>query len=529
MMDSLLSLIIFLPLVVAALLLLVPADKGAIFRWTALAVTVVQLALGLVLWLHYDGSIVPTSWDNAFQFVERVPWIRMGIEGVGVLNVDYFVGVDGLSAPLVVLSALILVIGVLSSWNIRSKRKGFYILYLLLGANIIGCFVALDFFLFYVFFEFMLLPMFFLIGIWGGKRRQYASVKFFIYTLVGSLLILIVMVGLFLSVNEGSTATFSLLRMMDPQAYLPGSVLDWGTGQEVWGLSVRAWAFWLLVVGFMIKLPAVPLHTWLPDAHVEAPTSISVILAGLLLKIGGYGLFRLAFSIFPDQAGLYAMPVAIIGIVAIVYGGLNAMAQNDLKRLVAYSSVSHMGFVLVGLAAITTQGATGAVFQMVSHGLLSPALFLLVGVLYDRTHDRQIQNFSGLATHLPKFTWMAGLFFFASLGLPGLSGFVGELVVLLGAFGSQILDGWVAPVAVSGILISAAYFIWTLQRMFFGKYWVREQSWEPHMTDLSVREWLMLGPLAVLTIVLGIVPSILISPIQASLEFWVRHVQSFLP
>lgn len=529
MTNYLLSLLIFLPLIGAVAMLFVPVERGSWFKWMALGITSAQLLLSVILWVGFDGQVVPTSWENAFQFVERVPWIHMQMDGLAVLKVDYFVGVDGISAPLVVLSALILVIGVISSWKLSKKVKGYFILYLILGSSVIGCFVALDFFLFYLFFEFMLLPMFFLIGIWGGKRRQYASVKFFIYTLVGSLFILVVMIGLFLNVEEGGSNTFSLVRMMNPAAFVSDGLLSDGGQWELWGLSARAWAFWFLVIGFLIKLPAVPVHTWLPDAHVEAPTAISVILAGLLLKVGGYGLFRIAFPIFPEQAVGFATPIAILGVIAIIYGGLVAMAQTDLKRLVAYSSVSHMGFVLVGLSAFTIQGVSGGLFQMVSHGLLSPALFLLVGVLYDRTSDRQIENFSGLAGHLPIYTFFVGVFFFASLGLPGLSGFVGELLVLLGAFGSGQLAQWIGMVAVTGILISAAYFIWTLQRMFFGKYWVRKDEWQAHMTDITPREWLMLAPLALLVIWLGLFPSTMLQPIHESMKFWVQHFFTTIP
>jgi len=278
----------------------------------------------------------------------------------------------------------------------------------------------------------------------------------------------------------------------------------------------------------MIKLPAVPFHTWLPDAHVEAPTAISVLLAGVLLKVGGYGLFRIAYSIFPDAAMELAQPVAILGMISIVYGGLVAMAQNDIKKLIAYSSVSHMGFVLLGLAVITLEGISGSLFQMVSHGFISGALFLIVGVLYDRTHDRQIENVSGLASKLPLYTFFVVLFFFGSLGLPGLSGFVGEVLVLMGAIGAesinQLVPRWIGMIAVLGIIISAAYYLWTLQRMFFGTYWVREESWDQEMKEINLREWIMLAPLGILVILLGIFPSVLLDPIENSIQFLVESI-----
>jgi NADH-quinone oxidoreductase subunit M len=520
MTNYLLSLILFVPLLVAVGLLLVPSNKVGIFRYATLAAFAVQLVLALVAWCSFDGNHTPDSWDNAFQLVERASWIRMDVPGMGSFVVDYFVGVDGLAMPLVVLSSLVLLIGVISSWTIKEKIKGYFILYLVMGVSVVGCFMALDFFLFYLFFELMLLPMFFLIGIWGGPNRQYASVKFFIYTLVGSLLILVAMVVLFLSVNEGGVSTFSLVRMMDASSFNADGILS--ANDLIFGIAARTWAFWFLFIGFIIKLPAVPMHTWLPDAHVEAPTAISVVLAGLLLKVGGFGLFRIVFPIFPQEAMDAGLWVAGFGVLAILYGGMNALAQNDVKRMVAYSSVSHMGFVLVGIASLNVQGISGGIFQMVSHGLLSPALFLLAGVIYDRTGDRQIGNFSGLASQLPKFTFFTGLFFFASLGLPGMSGFVGELLVLLGAFGASANhSAWIGPLATLGILVSAAYFIWTLQRMFFGKYWVRKPEWQPAMTDLTLREWLMLAPLAVLTLVLGIFPSVVLNKMAASVEFWV--------
>ncbi|MEM9339306.1 MAG: NADH-quinone oxidoreductase subunit M [Bacteroidota bacterium] len=427
-MDHLLSYLLFFPLLIAALMLFMPKAKEAVFRRMALGATGVQLALSIILLLQFDQSVGEvTSWQGVFQFIERASWIDLDLGSLGSLKAEYFLGVDGISLPLVVLSTFILFIGVLSSWNIKEKVRGYFILYLILSSSIIGCFIALDFFLFYIFFELMLLPIFFLIGIWGGKRRSYASIKFFLYTLLGSLFVLIVMIGLYLSVVDGETHTFSLISMMDGE-YLKGAILDPDSKQVVFGYSARALAFVFLLIGFGIKLPAVPVHTWLPDAHVEAPTPISVVLAGLLLKVGAYGLFRMAYGIFPDVAADMAPLVAFFGVLSIIYGGMNALAQNDLKRMVAYSSVSHMGFVLIGLASMTTEGNNGALFHLVSHGLISPALFIVAGVIYDRTQNKEIEHFSGLASKMPVYTFFVALFFFYRVRTSGTIWFCGRSV-----------------------------------------------------------------------------------------------------
>lgn len=534
MTDYLLSLIIFTPACAALLVSLLPKSQIQLIKVVALVATLIQLFLSAVLFIGFDGAAQPDSWSSAFQFVESHSWINLKLGNYGHLRIDYLVGVDGISMPLVVLSALLLVVGVISSWKLQQKVKGYFILYLILSASIIGCFAALDFFLFYVFFEFMLLPMFFLIGIWGGPRRSYASVKFFLYTLLGSLFILLVMIGLYISVgymdvNGSEIHTFSLISMIEG-SYFESAFLAPGSNMMLFGLPIRFVAFILLMIGFAIKLPAAPFHTWLPDAHVEAPTAISVLLAGVLLKIGGYGFFRIAYSIFPDAAIELAYPVAVVGLISIIYGGLVAMAQNDVKRLIAYSSVSHMGFVVLGLAALTSEGVSGSLFQMISHGFISGALFLIVGVIYDRTHDRTIENVSGLASKMPMYTFFVVIFFFASLGLPGFSGFVGEVLVLMGAIGAESISGvfpsWVGMVAVLGIIISAGYYLWTLQRMFFGKYWVRNDQWYEKMTDLTTREWIMLVPLALLVLLFGVFPSILLEPIDNSLQFFVSKLMS---
>lgn len=527
-MENILSYILLFPLLVAGLMLFVNGKASTVFRRLALAATGVQLFLATVLLFEFDKMLVPESWNGAFQFTEKISWISMDLGSVGKLRIEYFLGVDGISLPLVALASLILFIGVISSWQIKEKAKGYFVLYLILSSSIVGCFIALDFFLFYLCFEFMLLPMFFLIGIWGGPRRSYASIKFFLYTLFGSLFILIVMIGLYLSVVDGDTNTFSLVSMMDG-SYENGSILDPGSGELIFGYAARTVAFFFLIVGFGIKLPAVPVHTWLPDAHVEAPTPISVVLAGLLLKVGAYGFFRIAYSIFPDVAAEYGMFLAIVGVVSILYGGLNALAQIDLKRMVAYSSVSHMGFVLVGLASLTSEGVGGSLFHLISHGLISPALFIIAGVVYDRTGDRQMENFSGLASKMPVYTFLVALFFFAGLGLPGMSGFVGELMVLLGAFKASTLTVWIGILAVLGLAISAAYFLWTMQRMFFGKYFVREKAWEPNMVDLTIREKLMLIPLGILVVVLGVYPKLILSYSNETVNFLIQHISNFQP
>lgn len=527
-MENILSYIFLFPLLIALIMIFVPQNSISVFKRLALAATSVQLFLSILLCFSFDKALNIQNWSGAFQFVEKLDWITMSLGSVGQLNIDYFLGVDGISLPLVLLSSFVLLIGVISSWKIKEKVKGYFILYLILSSSIIGCFIALDFFLFYLCFEFMLLPMFFLIGIWGGKNRSYASIKFFLYTLFGSLFILVVMIGLYLSVIDGDANTFSLVQMMDG-VYEPGSILDPSSKTLIFGYSARAVAFAFLVIGFGIKLPMVPVHTWLPDAHVEAPTPISVVLAGLLLKVGAYGFIRIVFGIFPDMAINFSATIAGLGVLAILYGGMNALAQNDLKRMVAYSSVSHMGFVLVGLGSITSEGFSGSLFHMISHGLISPALFLIVGVLYDRTRNREIEHFSGLASKMPMFTFLTALFFFAGLGLPGLSGFVGELMVLLGAFKATSFSYWIGVLATFGIAVSAAYFLWTMQRVFFGKYFVREKSWEANMIDLGARELLMLIPLAILVVLLGIYPRLVLDFSDETINFFVKHISNFKP
>lgn len=550
-----LSLLIFLPLAGSLILALLPTNWTAQFRWIALGVTLVEVILAGWAYINFDPALA------GYQLLERADWITLPLGNLGIASITYLVGVDGISLPLVLLSAVVMLVGVISSWNISHRTKAYYALYLLLTGTIMGCFVALDFFLFFLFFEFMLLPMYFLIGLWGGPRREYASIKFFLYTLLGSLLILLVMIGLYLSVIDpvrtalamglvGNPAavtdeviqsvqtylqngqlnpsqlvhTFDMRYLADGRNYLPDAFLNPAAEPIIAGLPARMLAFWAVFIGFAIKLPIVPVHTWLPDAHVEAPTPVSVVLAGVLLKIGGYGFLRIAWNFFPDGAAAYAPLLAGLGVLSIVYGGLNALAQSDLKKMIAYSSVSHMGFVLLGIASLTAEGINGAVYQMVSHGILSAMLFLITGVLYDRTHDRHINAYRGLIQPMPRYTTLTAIAFFASLGLPGFSGFVGELFTLMGSFQSPWLAGWLTAVATTGILLAAAYFLWTLQRMFFGPYWSRHEA-TTVLSDLTNRERLMLIPLGAMALVLGLFPNLIFNLTGATVGQWlVRFV-----
>lgn len=523
MNNILLSTLIFLPIFGSVLIFILPdAYKGS-FKWLSVIIGVLNLLNATSLYGSFDRQI------TEYQFVEHYEWIRMSLGNLGVISIDYLLGVDGINMPMVLLSAIVLLVGSVSSLTIPARDKAYHALYLLLSGSVMGCFVALDFFLFFLFFEFMLLPMYFLIGIWGGERREYSAMKFFIYTLAGSVLILIVMIMLALSTSDvffsqelgGTVHTFDFRQLGDFRSYLDGSLLNPTQEQSLLGIPARMFAFILLLVGFGIKLPTVPVHTWLPDAHVEAPTPISVVLAGVLLKVGGYGFIRIGYGFFPDIAFQFTYIIAGLGVVSIIYGALNALAQEDLKKMIAYSSISHMGFVFLGLASLTAEGVNGAIYQMFSHGILSSMLFLIAGVIYDRTHNRRIENFRGLAGKMPYFTVAVAAAFFGSLGLPGFSGFIGEFFTVTGGFQSVTLPDWVSMVAILGIVLSAGYFLWTMQRMFFGNFWANRNQAD-NLKDLDIREMAMLYSLGAMAILFGIFPASIFDVTQESVKLFLE-------
>ena len=498
-----LTLLTFLPVLGMAVILFMKKGQENAIKYTALVVTGLQVILAIILLANFNYSLGGINDESSFQFIEKFRWIEIpGVSWLGTIKVDYFLGVDGLSVPMVLLTAIISFIATISSWKIPKALKGYFALFLLLDTGMMGVFVSLDFFLFYIFWELMLLPMYFLIGIWGGPRKEYAAIKFFIYTLVGSVFMLLVMIGLYFSATEtladGTQAfTFNLLALMDVTNYTATGILSPHNME-----NLRFIAYIALFIGFAIKVPMFPFHTWLPDAHVEAPTPISVILAGVLLKMGTYGMLRISFSIFPDITRDLMWYIALFGMINIIYGALVALAQKDFKKLIAYSSVSHMGYVLLGMASLSAAGINGAVFQMFNHGTITAMLFLAVGVLYDRAHTRGINEFGGMATQMPVYTGFVTVAFFAAIGLPSMSGFISEALVFVGAFGVETTR-ILAIISTLGILLGAAYMLWTLQRIFFGKL---NEKWAS-LKDLEAREYVMFIPLTIIIIFLGVYPS----------------------
>jgi NADH-quinone oxidoreductase subunit M len=469
---GLLTLLLAVPVAGAVLLALVPRRAPGVLFAVALLASGINFLLSLQVLGGFDGG------SGEMQFIERIPWMP----GFGIA---YIVGIDGISLFLVLLTTLLMPIAILASWSVTERVKEYLIFMLLLETGMLGAFVALDLFLFYVFWEVMLVPMYFLIGVWGGTRRIYAALKFVIYTMAGSLLMLVAIIYLAARHAEvAQTLTFDLLKLYGLR--LP--------------FEQQTWLFAAFALSFAIKVPLFPFHTWLPDAHVEAPTAGSVILAGVLLKLGTYGFLRFAMPLFPDAAAAAAPLIIALAVIGIIYGAAVAMVQSDIKKLVAYSSVSHLGFVMLGLFSFSIQGVEGAIYQMVSHGLSTGALFLLVGMIYDRRHTRLIDDFGGLWKVIPLFSVIFMVVMFASIGLPGLNGFVGEFLILLGAF--QVTPGWTA-LAATGVILGAIYMLWMYRRVVFGP--LTDPSNEK-LHDLNARELVLLAPILVLIVLMGVYP-----------------------
>ena len=522
MEQSILSLLIFIPVIGAILMLPICKYLGADkIKWTALITTGIQLLLSIWLYINFDPILTVES----SPFTVIVPWISH-------FNIYYFVGVDGLSMPMVLLTAMLSFICIISSWKIEKKPLGYFSLFLLLDAGMMGVFLSLDFFLFYIFWEVMLLPMYFLIGMWGGPQRHYAAIKFFLYTLFGSVFMLLAMLGLYyysIPLNGGE-GTFSLIKLIELAPQIDA---------QLWGYSI-SWLLWIgLFIGFAIKVPIFPFHTWLPLAHVEAPTAISVILAGVLLKMGTYGLLRISYPLLPGEAITFAYTLAILGVINIIWGAVNAIAQIDMKKMVAYSSVSHMGYVLLGMASIVSTstpgaqaGLNGAVMQMFNHGTITAMLFLLVGVLYDQAHHRWIVfpdnykdqevagkiAFGGLASQMPIYNAMIIIAFFAGLGLPALSGFISEALCFIGGFSAFKL---LTTIGTLGILLNAIYFLRAYQRVFLGPL---NKAYEK-LVDINPRELITVIPIAFLILLFGVWPEPLVNIISSSIATLIEIVQ----
>jgi NADH-quinone oxidoreductase subunit M len=444
---------------------MLPKERAHLARWIALAVTGADLVLAAIMVARF----VP---GEGMQFVERFNWVPQA-------GIQYYLGVDGISMPLVAISALLTFLAVIASWKIEKTPQFYFAMMMLLQVGMNGVFAALDFVLFYVFWELVLVPMYFMIAQWGGPRRMYAAVKFFLYTLLGSVFMLVGIVALYLTAG-----TFDMIALRE-------SAID---------PSLQWWIFLAFFLGFAVKVPVFPLHTWLPDAHVEAPTAGSVLLAGVMLKMGTYGFMRVSLPILPDAFASWQWFIGLIAAISIVYGAAVAFAQADVKKLVAYSSVSHMGFAMLGIASGTVAGLNGAMAVNISHGLTTGMLFLMVGMVYDRAHTRQISELSGLAVQVPVIAGLIAFASFASMGLPGLSGFVGEFLSLLGGWASDVVPAWMVIVGAVGVLLGAAYMLWMLQRVVFG---TPSDSILGH-PDASLREIASVLPLIVLIVVIGV-------------------------
>ena len=473
-----LTVVTFFPLLGAILLLFVPKENKDAIRWIAVVTSLITFVLSLIALSQFNPSF------NGMQLVVRAPWIKVGSQW----SMDYFLGVDGASILMVLLTTFLTPIAIFSSWTaIEDRVKEYMILFLLLEVGMLGVFVALDLFLFYIFWEFSLVPMYLLVGIWGGSNRMYAAIKFFLYTMAGSILMLLAI--LWLGINVGSFAYTDILGKVPAASQ---------------GLLFLAFA-----AAFAIKVPVWPLHSWLPDAHVEAPTAGSVILAGVLLKLGTYGFLRFNLGLFPQAAREYAPMIGVLAVIGIVYGALVSYPQKDVKKLVAYSSVSHLGFVMLGLFALNAQGIQGAILQMINHGLSTGALFLLVGMIYERRHTRLLADFGGLWKVMPLYGTLTLIVTLSSMGLPGLNGFVGEFTILLGAWGAGMAGGsygnyWYAILSSLGVILAAVYMLWMFKKMFLGKV---ENSANEGLKDLTWREVTVLVPILIMIFWIGLYPA----------------------
>lgn len=495
--NTILTILLFIPVLGAILLLFFNKKNENLIRYFGLTVSVIVFILSLILYFNFNVE------NGDFQFLYKFKWISN-------LNISFFVGLDGMSMLLLLLTTFITPLTLISSWSsIKKNVKEFTFFMLILETGIIGVFISLDLFLFYIFWELMLIPMYFIIGIWGGKKRIYASIKFFIYTMAGSLLMLVAIIWLaiYASTSLGHLST-DIIELYKVGPAIPE--------------SIQLYMFLAFALSFAIKIPLFPFHTWLPDAHTEAPTAGSVILAAVLLKMGTYGLVRFNLPLFP-QASIYFAPfISVLAVIGIIYGSLVAMVQKDMKRLVAYSSVAHLGFVVLGIFAMTTESLQGAIIQMVNHGLSTGALFLLVGIIYERTHTREISDYGGIAKIVPIFAFALMFASLSSIGLPGLNGFIGEFLILLGSFKSPVLNSWIYTVfATSGIIFAAIYMLWMYQRIVFGK--VTNPTLEG-LKDMNKREMFVLAPIFIFIVWIGIYPSTFLKVSQKSTQKVIEQV-----
>lgn len=484
----LLSLLIFIPILGMIVVMFLPKDKFGLIRWTSVIFSLPPMLISF--WL---------TWDYFFQHAasSAMAYVEGPFSWIPALNVEYYLGVDGISVPMLFLTGLLSTISLIASFGINKRVKEYFAFFLLLEAGMMGVFCALDFFLFYVFWEIMLVPMYFLIGVWGGPRKEYAAIKFFLYTLFGSIFMLVAILILYFT---SEPHTLNIMTLIEQGSTLP--------------YALQMVCFIFFFIAFAIKVPVWPFHTWLPDAHVEAPTAVSVILAGVLLKMGTYAMLRISWPMFPEALRTLSFWIALLGAIAIIYGSLVSMAQKDLKKLVAYSSVAHMGYCMLALAAFSSVTAiAGCMFQMVSHGLITGALFLLVGVIYDRAHTREIAAFGGLGVKVPVYTGIMVMFSMAALGLPGMSGFVSEFMVFVGAF-SQ-LNKYLVGISVLGVVLGAAYMLRMVQRVFLGEFDLAKWG---DLTDINLREIITVAPLALLTLYVGIYPKPLSELMEATLQ-----------